>query len=58
MLFKMMKELSFKEGILAGISTGAVFKVALDYSKENANKGLRIVILSTDSGEKILIWCL
>jgi len=52
--FKMMRELSFKEGILAGISTGATFKAALDYSKENANKGLRIVVLSTDSGEKYL----
>ena len=52
--FKMMRELSFKEGILGGISTGATFKAALDYSKENANKGLRIVVLSTDSGEKYL----
>ena len=52
--FKMMRELSFKEGILAGISTGATLKAALDYSKENANKGLKIVILSTDSGEKYL----
>ena len=52
--FKMMRELSFKEGILAGISTGATLKAALDYSKKNANKGLRIVVLSTDSGEKYL----
>ena len=52
--FKMMRELSFKEGILAGISTGATLKAALDYSKENANKNLKIVILSTDSGEKYL----
>ena len=29
--FKMMRELSFKEGILGGISTGATFKAALDY---------------------------
>ena len=36
------------------ISSGATFKAALDYSKENANKGLRIVVLSTDSGEKYL----
>ena len=41
--FKMMRELSFKEGILAGISTGATLKAALDYSKENANKNLKIV---------------
>ena len=52
--FKMMRELSFKEGILAGISTGATLKAALDYSKENPNKNLKIVILSTDSGEKYL----
>lgn len=53
--FKMMRELSFKEGILAGISTGATLKAALDYSKENANKNLKIVILSTDSGENIYL---
>lgn len=52
--FEMMRELSYNEGILAGISTGAVFSAALEYSKKNANKRLRIVVLSTDSGEKYL----
>lgn len=52
--FNTMRELSFNEGILAGISTGAVFAAALEYSKKNANKGLRILVLATDSGEKYL----
>ncbi len=52
--FHQMRELSKKEGILAGISTGATLAAALEYSKKNANKGLRIVVLATDSGEKYL----
>ena len=49
-----MRELSHKEWILAGISSGATLKAALDYSKEHANQGLKIVVLATDSGEKYL----
>lgn len=52
--FETMRELSHKEGILAGISSGATLKAALDYSKEHANQGLKIVVLATDSGEKYL----
>lgn len=52
--FECMARLGKEEGILAGISTGAVLKVALDFSKERANQGLRIVVLSTDSGAKYL----
>ncbi len=52
--FKTMRDLSFNEGILAGISTGAVLAAALEYSKRNANKNLKILILATDSGEKYL----
>lgn len=52
--YEVMRDLSYNEGILAGISTGATLAAALDYSKQNANKNLRIVVLSTDSGEKYL----
>lgn len=52
--YQAMRDLSFNEGILAGISTGAVFAVAQEYAKKNANKNLRILILATDSGEKYL----
>ena len=48
------KLLAQKEGILAGISTGAVLSVAVELAKQNPDKGLNIVILSTDSGEKYL----
>ena len=52
--FNTMRELSHKEGILAGISSGATLHAALEYSKENMNKNLNIVVLATDSGEKYL----
>lgn len=52
--YKTMRDLSFNEGILVGISSGATFAAALEYSKNNAGKGLKIVVLSTDSGEKYL----
>ncbi|MDO4690894.1 MAG: cysteine synthase A [Fusobacterium sp.] len=52
--YKAMRDLSYNEGILAGISTGAVFAAALEYSKRNINKNLKILILATDSGEKYL----
>lgn len=52
--YEKMRELSCREGILAGISTGAVFAAAQEYSKKNADKNLRILVLATDSGEKYL----
>lgn len=52
--FDTMRNLSYNEGILVGISTGATFHAALEYSKKNKNKNLKIVVLSTDSGEKYL----
>lgn len=52
--FDITKALALKEGILAGISTGAVLSCALEFSKNNPNKNLNIVVLSTDSGEKYL----
>lgn len=47
-----MKELALREGIFAGISTGAVIFTALEMAKKNSGKGLKIVALSVDSGEK------
>lgn len=52
--FDITKALALKEGILVGISTGAVLSCALEFSKNNPNKNLNIVVLSTDSGEKYL----
>lgn len=52
--FATTKLLAVKEGILTGISTGAVLSCALEFSKNNSNKNLNIVVLSTDSGEKYL----
>lgn len=52
--FKITKELARKEGILAGISTGAVLACALQIAQQNEKKGLKILLLSTDFGEKYL----
>lgn len=49
-----MRALSYNEGMLVGISSGAVVAAALDYSKKNRNQNLKIVVLATDSGEKYL----
>lgn len=53
-VFEMMRELSFKEGILGGIFIGVIFKVVFDYLKENVDKGLKIVVFFIDLGEKYL----
>lgn len=52
--FEYMAKLGVEEGILVGISTGAVVKAALDFSKKRENQGLRIVVIATDSGAKYL----
>lgn len=49
-----VKELATKEGILAGISTGAVLSCGIEIAKNNRDKNLNIVVFSTDSGEKYL----
>lgn len=51
---EIMRALSYNEGMLVGISSGAVVAAALDYSKRNRNQNLKIVVLATDSGEKYL----
>ena len=47
-------ELGRKEGILAGISSGAALKVALDLAAGPANEGKKIVVVLPDSGDRYL----
>lgn len=42
------------EGVLAGISSGAAFKVALEEARKAENKGKTIVALLPDTGERYL----
>lgn len=51
---KYTRLLATTEGLLVGISTGAVLSAAIELSKRYKNKGLNIVAFSTDSGEKYL----
>ncbi len=41
-------------GILAGVSSGAAFKVAYDYANDPTNKGKTIVVVLPDTGERYL----
>lgn len=47
-------ELGHKEGILAGISSGAALKAALDLAAGPANEGRKIVVVLPDSGDRYL----
>lgn len=49
-----MKKLAREEGILAGISSGAVLSVAIELAKKHKNENLNIVVFCNDSGEKYL----
>ncbi|ACC97592.1 Cysteine synthase [Elusimicrobium minutum Pei191] len=48
------RELAVKEGVFAGISSGAAMSAALEISKKNEYKGKNIIVLLPDTGERYL----
>ncbi len=52
--FEMGRLLARKEGVLAGISSGAALWTAAELAKDPANRGKTIVVLLPDTGERYL----
>ena len=52
--FAMARLCATKEGLLLGISSGAVLHCALAYAKKHALKGKKVVVLFPDNGERYL----
>lgn len=52
--FELTRELSSKEGLLAGISSGAAMVGALEIANREENRGKNIVVLLPDSGTRYI----
>lgn len=52
--FEASRKLAKAEGLLAGISSGAALHAATELAKKPENKGLNIVVLLPDTGERYL----
>ena len=52
--FEMARELSLKEGVLGGISTGATVSAALRIAQKPEMEGKNIVVVGASCGERYL----